>query len=289
MTSTGLLPEPVLGWLAELTGGTVTSARPLPGGTHADTYLLRTRTGETVLRRFPPDDSGAVREARVLTALDGLDGLCPRLLASDVDGATTGRPTTLISRLRGTAEITASEPDGWAEELGKALALVHATPLDRIGDLPALADTRGGQLGLVSGPLAALVESGWEALHTGPDVLTHYDFWSGNVLWDAGSVSGVVDWSGAAIGPAAFDLGWCRLDLVLLHGERVADVLTQAYASTLGSPVDPRLGDLWAAARSHTAVGEWAPNYADLGRADLDAATLRRLHREWSARLLSRG
>ena len=34
-----------------------------------------------------------------------------------------------------------------------------------------------------------------------------------------GKLTGVVDWTGAGIGPRSFDVSWCRLDLYLLHGE----------------------------------------------------------------------
>ena len=118
-------------------------------------------------------------------------------------------------------------------------------------------------------------------------MLTHSDYWSGNVVWRDGSLSGIVDWSGAARGPRGFDVGWCRLDLHLLFDERIADVFVAAYedasSATLG---DIALWDGWAIARSHDTVTSWEPNYRPLGRADLDPGELRRRHRELTRRLL---
>ncbi len=37
-----------------------------------------------------------------------------------------------------------------------------------------------------SGPAANVVTDSWEHLATAPAVLTHYDFWSGNTLWEDG-------------------------------------------------------------------------------------------------------
>ena len=49
---------------------------------------------------------------------------------------------------------------------------------------------------------------------------------------------------------------------------------------------DRRLFDLWAVARSHSAVEEWVENYRGVGRPDLTASVLRRRHAAWTERLL---
>jgi hypothetical protein len=43
---------------------------------------------------------------------------------------------------------------------------------------------------------------------------------------------------------------------------------------------------LWAVSRSRQNVESWAPNYRDLGRADLTGAELRRCHAAWTQHLL---
>jgi aminoglycoside phosphotransferase (APT) family kinase protein len=116
-------------------------------------------------------------------------------------------------------------------------------------------------------------------------VLTHNDYWSGNVVWRDGTLTGIVDWSGAARGPRGYDVGWCRLDLVLLFDERIADVFLEAYEHPID---DVALWDGWAAARSHNTVESWVPNYAPLGRTDLTQEELRRRHARWTARLRER-
>jgi aminoglycoside phosphotransferase (APT) family kinase protein len=146
----------------------------------------------------------------------------------------------------------------------------------------------GGSLPAVTGPAAADVAARWQSIVEEPKVLTHYDYWSGNVLWDDGSLSGVVDWSGGSLGPAGFDLGWCRLDLVLLYDDTVADAFLAAYRAASSSAVrEPLLWDLWAVARSHEHVETWVQNYRDLGRVDLSAPELRRRHTAWTSTLLA--
>ena len=127
----------------------------------------------------------------------------------------------------------------------------------------------------------------WGLLASQPGTLTHYDFWSGNTVWHAGILTGVVDWTGAAAGPPGFDAGWCRLDLYLLNGHRAADQFLDAYqAASRRALPQARLYDLWAVARSCQEVEAWVPNYRDLGRADLTAHELRARHTAWTQHLM---
>jgi aminoglycoside phosphotransferase (APT) family kinase protein len=264
-----------------LQGGTLTT-RQLVGGTHATTWLvsMEGQRTEAVLREFPAGDVSVAWEARVLLALDGLDGLAPRLRA---EGVTKPIPWLLLSRLPGTADITSIDPATVAEELGLALARVHRTRGDRLAHLRKVFATAGGGLDGLSGPAASSVRARWESIVNERLVLTHYDFWSGNVVWLARHLSGIVDWNGGSLGPRGFDVGWCRLDLYLLYGEEIAARFLHAYERAFGEVLsDPALWDLWSVARSDDTVGTWVPNYADLGRSDLTAEVLRKRHAEWT-------
>jgi aminoglycoside phosphotransferase (APT) family kinase protein len=260
----------------------------LEGGQHADTWRVDTDNPalSVVVRQFPMADSAACREQRVLRALDGLGGLAPVPLGGDLDGQWSEHPTSLISWLDGESDITPSDPQTWARELGRALASVHLVASDRLADLPRVFDARGSEAEL-NGSLAAEVRSRWSQIIGSPEVLTHCDYWSGNVVWRDGRLTGIVDWAGAARGPRGYDLGWCRLDLFLLFDERIADVFLAAYEAAVGQTVDDVvLWDGWAAARSHGGVETWTPNYAPLGRGDLNEHELRQRHSLWTARLL---
>jgi aminoglycoside phosphotransferase (APT) family kinase protein len=285
---------PSRGALAEvrwLVGPSATIERvlSLKGGQHAATWRVDTASPARtmVVRQFPPGDPGAAREAQALRMLDGLGGLAPTLLGSDLAGRWSECPTTLISWLDGEADITPSDPDAWAAQLGRALARVHAAPSDRLSDLPSVFDRSSGSREAVAGPATQAIRSSWPQITAFPDVLTHSDYWSGNVVWRDGVLTGIVDWSGAARGPRGFDVGWCRLDLYLLFGERIADVFLAVYENAIGHPLaDVPLWDGWALARSHDGVTSWVPNYAPLGRGDLDERELRRRHAQWTARRL---
>lgn len=260
----------------------------LGGGQHADTWRVDTENPahSMVVRQFPVGDDAGASEQHVLRTLDGLGGLAPVLLGGDLNARWSAHPTSVISWLDGQADITPADPERWAEELGRALALVHSLPSERVSGLASVFDRRGGSEDALDGPLASEVQSHWAQVTASAKVLTHCDYWSGNVVWRDGKLTGVVDWSGGARGPRGYDAGWCRLDLVLLFDERVADVFLGAYEHAVGSTVgDTLLWDSWALARSHRVVESWAPNYAPLGRGDLHPSELRRRHSRWAARL----
>ncbi len=266
----------------------VLGAACLEGGQHADTWRVDTENPATtvVVRQFPVDDPAPLCEQRVLRALDGLGGLAPVALGGDLSGRWSQYPTSLISWLDGQPDITPTDPRGWAGELGRALAAVHTVPTPRLAELPIVFDRSGGSQEILGGPLATEIRSRWAEVVTSPQVLIHGDYWSGNVVWRDGKLIGIVDWSGGSRGPRGFDLGWCRLDLVLLFDERIADDFLAAYEAATGQAVDEmRLWDCWAVARSDDTVESWAPNYQPLGRADLDEDELRRRHAQWTARL----
>ncbi|MEU4804676.1 aminoglycoside phosphotransferase family protein [Actinosynnema sp. NPDC023587] len=269
---------------------TLDAVRPLSGGSHAATSLVRTADPrrEMILREFPAGDRAADDEERVLAAIDTLGGLAPRLLARGHEDA-GAPPWVLISRLPGAADITPDDPHRAATRLGQALAGIHAVDAEVVAGLDTVFDRRAHRTRL-SGPAAHVVDSAWEdTILTAPRVLTHGDYHSGNVLWHDGALTGVVDWEGAAGGPAGYDVGWCRFDLYLLHGEHVADVFLTAYEEAGGTAIgEPRLWDLWTLARSHRGVETWFPNYRDLGRGDLTATELRRRHTAWTQELLRR-
>jgi aminoglycoside phosphotransferase (APT) family kinase protein len=289
-------PEPLLsaGALEQVrrlagSSATIDSVVRLEGGQHAATWRVDTASPALaiVVRQFPFGDSAGECEVRVLRTLDGLGGLAPVLLGSDLGGRWSGCPTTLISWLDGQADITPSDPDAWATQLGHTLASVHAVPSDRLSALPSLFEGIGGTREHLEGPLAPWIRSGWPQITAAPQVLTHTDYWSGNVVWRDGVLAGIVDWAGAARGPRGYDVGWCRLDLYLLFDERLADVFLAAYEDTAGRQVaDIALWDGWALARSHDIVESWDANYRPLGRADLDEGELWRRHAQWASRVM---
>ncbi|WP_034093234.1 phosphotransferase family protein [Streptacidiphilus albus] len=282
-------PSAALTWAAEIAGAEASArtVRRLVGGTHAATHLLETvdPVVEMVLRRFPPGDRAAAREARVLAALDGLGGWAPRLLDADPEGKRFGEPATMITRLPGRSDITSPSPEVAAVQLGRALARLHDVPLARLTGLRdgMAAATISSSRAKDAGPAAPILAAHGHRLADEPRVLTHYDYWSGNALWQQDELVGIVDWSGASLAPRGFDVSWCRLDLALLHGPDAPEMFLAAYEEAAGRTVpNAILWDLFALTNSHHGVETWLPNYHDLGRTGLKAVDLRSRHTAWT-------
>jgi aminoglycoside phosphotransferase (APT) family kinase protein len=208
------------------------------------------------------------------------------LLAKGAGGKPSEGSWLLISRLPGAADIIPGQPATWAAQLGEALARVHATPKHRLTGFVSVFHRPRSSLTAVSGPAASMVAANRELLTSAAAVLTHFDYWSGNTVWERGRITGVVDWSGGCLGPRGYDVGWCRLDLYLLYGEHIADTFLGSYQTASKSVLpDVLLWDLWAVARSHEHVESWVPNYRDLRRVDLTAGELRKRHSAWTDHL----
>ena len=73
----------------------------------------------------------------------------------------------------------------------------------------------------------------------------HRDFHPGNVLWLRGTVTGVVDWANACVGPSGIDVATCRWNLQVWAGEKAATSFLTAYEELTGRPHDPYWDVAW--------------------------------------------
>ena len=270
--------------------GTVAEVRELPGGTHATTHLVRLvrPSVEVVVQQYPPGDDAGTRSADVLAALDGLSGRAPQLIAADVDGAWSDGSTVVMTAMPGDSSL--AEADGLVRsaQLGVTLAMTHALDVTKLSHFDRVLDRSGGSLVSVSGPARTAVEAAWPRLVAQPVVLTHYDFWAGNTLWKGDEIVGIIDWSGAGLGPRGFDVSWSRLDAHLLWGTQAADAVLAAYENTGGEAVrDRRAWDLLAAGHAHRDIESWAENYGALGRRDVTSTVLRSKLTAWTDALIA--
>ncbi|WP_420369317.1 phosphotransferase [Curtobacterium sp. L1-20] len=261
---------------ARLLGRPLALVCELTGGQHARTLLADDGAVRVVVRVFPRADDAVARELAVLARLGPLGRLAPAALAhGDLDG----HGVIVTEAVPGGPPSPTLDPVVIGEQLGVALAAVHR--LDPSG-LPD--DVR--EPTLRAGRLAASAQEAWREADL-DRVLTHGDYWSGNTVWEGDRLAGVVDWSGARSAPRGVDLAWCRQDLVLLGSPEAADRFLTSYEGALGRRVlDVHAWDVVAAARADTYVETWAPNYAGIGRPEIDARVLRARFDAWVGSLI---
>lgn len=187
------------------------------------------------------------REFQTLAALAGCGVPAPEPVWLDADGAIAGVPAHLTRRPPGVVSVRRTVRG--AAALASALAGVHAIPdaATRFAHLPASGES---------------------------PVLLHGAFWAGNILWRRSGVTGILDWEAASLGPAAADVAFCRVDLLLLAGAEAAEAFRVAYEAVRGPVVDLAAHDRAATERALAELPEWQASYADLGRRDLTGPVL---------------
>jgi aminoglycoside phosphotransferase (APT) family kinase protein len=247
-------PRRALDWAGSALGGTVTSARALRGGTASAVHELTVVTPEggtrrAVLRRYVRPELNleepdmADHEARALRFVAHLDVPTPELLAADTSGDDAGVPAVLMSWLPGSVRWWPPDTERWLTGLAALLPVIHAATLPPPGIIPAYAPYPQASYQLpawVRWP--RMWERAVEICHQpaprGPHVFLHRDFHPGNVLWQRSTVTGVVDWPNASIGPPSADVGHCRANL-FSYGPAAVSRFTRAWQDLTGATYNP--------------------------------------------------
>lgn len=244
---------------------------------------LSTTRGElqVVLKRFPTGSAEHQKEFDGLGFAWTLDIPTPEPLSID-EGDWFGTPAFVMSCLPGGPSPGSISVDDLATLVSRVLITLSSTDLACAEGLlirPSPAEVRewvpdASGWGAVYRRAADVVDSALAARRDFDRVVSHGDFHPGNLLFDRGRLSGVVDWSSAMIGPRDADLSYCRTEVALVAGVDAADRFRQAYERDLGEKAhDVALWDLVGALNARKWSHIWYQDY--LKRSD--GVTLRHL------------
>ena len=215
------------------------------------------RRHRLVLQRWSRPDSDEdpgftpAKEAAVLDEMACTSVPVPRVVAIDADGGASGVPSLLTGRLPGSPPSDAAcGRRALLTMLGRTLAEINTVG----GGLEAVVPPYWpfGSLDEVRPPPASRQPELWERARTAaaePPPATrgrflHRDFHPGNSLWQAGRLTGIVDWTSASWGPPAADLAHLRINLTLRVGPEAADLARVAFREAGGDLVGTRHHDL---------------------------------------------
>jgi len=279
-------------------GARVVATRQLTGGltslVHEVTVVRNGRRSRYVLRSWAPGNDHknwilrtVAAEAAVLTALERSDVPAPQLVATAGDEA-PGGPVLLMTRVPGRMLLMPRDRERWLRQMAQMLARIHN--LDAAGlrfeswlDAGNLAPPPDASRVDIWHEAFALVAGQRKATRT---CFIHRDYQHFNLLWSRERLTGVVDWSGACVGPPGIDVGHCRLNLTLLFSVDVAERFRELYEIESGRAVDP-YWDLHALLSYGADWKHFLPLQIG-GRAPLDVAGMTRRMEEVLTRALRR-
>jgi aminoglycoside phosphotransferase (APT) family kinase protein len=260
---------------------TLSAIRPLAGSYSNSTHLVEALDADgsqihMVVRRYVHGNRAKKSrvEFRTLAFLQDHSIPAPAPLYLDEDGAVLGVPGIVTSYVSGKQLMYPSDhPSGpldWAHSLATTLAKIHSIPCDDAKSFLLDANSEATwflRSGVVPDYMKAHPDGSmiWQAVHDLlPNIqqvepaLVHLDYWRGNVLWDQGQITAVVDWEEAAYGDPGIDVAYCCMEMVIMGMIEASKEFLSVYEAEMGRQV-VNLGfwELVAAARPMTDIAGW--------------------------------
>ena len=279
-------------------GAKLQEVRPLPGSFSNESMRLAYETAvgpkQIVVRRyavFGDYDRGekAEREFKTLALLQKHHIPAPKPLLLDTSGALLGSPGIVTSFVDGQQIIRPANQAAWVVEMAQTLAHIHTITLSA-AEMDFLLDSNEEVVWFLRNDNAKekMCEhpdgrSAWQAvqdllptIQPVPPTLVHIDYWLGNILWQDGCITAVLDWEEASFGDPGYDVAYLRLELAMLGTEQLAHAFLEAYVQASGRPVaNLAFWELAAAARFMPDPEGMIPEWQTLQAGPYSATTVR--------------
>ena len=243
------LPERVRAWTDALAPQVVVDVTAIGGGITNTKWLVCLADGDSLVLRWSDpavwDGTGREhvrREALACRLLASSALPVPRLVASDVDGATAGGPANLMTWRPGRVRLDRLEPAAMTA-LARLAVAVHRQPVPAEHQPPTFS-FRGPAEPEVPGwaRWPGLWKQAIDLWAAGPPPtpygLLHRDFHLGNILWQDDTVTGLIDWAETSWGPPDLDVAHLCSDFAMLHTATDVETFRAAYVRQ-GGQLDP--------------------------------------------------
>lgn len=290
--------------------GTVRDVCVLQGGISASMTLLEITSpdGQTrrVVLRIPSESvlkecpSAAADEFRTIRALFQAGVRVPEPLLLDESRTDLPTPYMLLAYVEGAPLYDPRDRCAYEHRRAEELARIHALDISRSGLASlrrrphAFASRFRGRPSDISGSLDqerihGALQPFWDSPPHNTPVLLHGDLWPGNLVWNDGELTAVVDWEDAEFGDPLADLAICRLDSLLILGREPMEAFTERYLSATGiNTAHLPCWDLCAALRAAPAIATWAAHFPALGRPDITEESMDAALQEFVENALAR-
>ena len=223
-------------WILEALGARdAREVRTLTFGISSDVRLIEVDGIPLVLRRYVNKfvnelPMAIASEVQALTAARAVLGdVVPEPVAHDVTGARAGCPSLIMTYLPGNPVI--HEID--LRKIVEPLTLLHAQAAPK--DFPQYRHWFDSDRLTI--PKWTKRPETWTELidavgggePSAQHVFLHRDYHPGNLLWENGGLSGIVDWPSSCGGPRGIDVAHTRGNLALVDGVGAAEQFLRTY------------------------------------------------------------
>lgn len=275
----------------QLPGSQVVCTWPLTGGisaqmTAVETMLPDGRLQRYVLRTFS-DGRSLQKEFTVMETANQAQLPVPRVLTFDDSGQMFETPYLLMEFVPGQMNFKPADLPSHMRQMAHSLAQIHQlAPSDQALDClpkPAVDCATLGNLveGLSGSEIEPLLPGLSEIPAAGNStVLLHGDFWPGNLLWENGRLTAIIDWEDAIMGDPLIDLARSRSEISWIFGREALNTFTQHYLSL--NPITTSSLPYWdrcALLRQLRMIAgdyqTFSDYFAAFGRSDLTAESIR--------------
>ncbi len=280
--------------------------RPMTGGSSAvmtaiDLDLAEGGGRTVVLRQcgganLAADPNAARTEYQLLRALSDRGLPVPQALHVDESLELIDAPFLIISHLDGRPDYAPTDPVHAARQMAGFLAGLHTIDVEsddlafvvRPVDGPGYLEIERSALPEVFLRGHDLLEAAWPAGNPNRPCLLHGDLWPGNMLWQDGELTAVVDWEDASVGDPMVDLAIARVDMSWSFGFEAMEVFTTSYAELTGFDLSALpLWDLRAVLRQVPHAADYAEGWRELGRLDIAQDVIQSCHLQLTEKALA--
>lgn len=218
----------------------ISKVERLDGGVSSEMYMIEFSNRPPVVIRqisntswLEEETDVLLQEKKQLRQLAESHVPTPSFIAVDPYGVHCGMPTLMMTKLPGHLQTTISI-DQMLDQLANCANMIHQTKIrdqqyfyEPYMHIEAIDIPRWTADPVIWKKLYDYIQKA--EMPSFETSFIHRDYHLNNILWENGSISGVVDWINSCIGPRYIDIAHCRWNLAMTYSVNEADTFLEKY------------------------------------------------------------